>query len=85
MKIGLANEGLHCPNYKGGKIEVNIKFRDEKGKFSGPEDKETLNFISEINKFFEGYSIDFKFYEYDYGALEFVQNLEHFSCYSYSK
>lgn len=85
LRVGLFDENLHYPNYNGGKIEVNIKFRDEEGNFSGPEDSETLNFVSEINRFFEGYDIDFKFYEYDYGVLEFVDNLEHFSCYSYSK
>ena len=86
LKIGLLDEDQQVvyPFYTGGKIEVNIKFRDEKGSFSGPEDSETLSFVSKINRLLGGYAIEFNFYKEDYSAGKFLAIIDKFSCYSLS-
>ena len=86
LKIGLFDEDQQAvyPLYKGGNIEVNIKFRDENGNFTGPEDFETLSFVSKINRFFEGSAIEFNFYKEDYSAGTFLAIIDKFSCHSSS-
>ena len=87
LKIGLFDEDQQVvyPFYEGGKVQVNIKFRDEEGNFTGPEDFETHSFVSKINRFLGGYAIEFNFYKEDYSADTFLAIIDKFSCYSLSR
>ena len=87
LKIGLFDQDQQVvyPFCKGGKIEVNIKFRDEEGSFTGPEDFKTLSFVSKIIRFCEGCAIEFNFYKEDYSADTFLAIIDKFSCDSLSR